>query len=565
MHTSSGLSDSNEDYSIDEKEFGYDDKYMKNFGSSSPRRSRSPSPRSSSPVIMRIPQNSLYPMESLSTKSNNTRNKTMSYKDTMKLIDDIFICNYWDKKRGNATLINGDQISKWIDHFKNVNFEMPTTKRLNSYHYDDERKVNIYNIPITIKNGYSIIDEILLLGKGKISLCGGALISLIDDGINNNGDWDLFFHCETVSEADDLLNSCLKLLENKKPFNNVSHYKNQRVHTVDYGRIKIQFIKRIYKSKDQVLLGFDLAPCRIGYNHVDGLFATICGGLSIAMKHFPLDTTQRSMSFGYRLSKYINKGFNVMYPGLPPNFNGFIKTPDGQLEGRNDILRFHNKSTIESDYEGNEGDHMNWFYILSEKYHLLTFEGDIDEITELSNDFVRNSIISNRIFEVNSGCIDTLNVKTNKLFLGEKYKEFITAVVIEEDDNKGCQIWRERVEWYVQKGIEIAKSLKENYWKTKNPGDQSFGKFNPILEHPKMWYGDNYQSVEAGIKTARYVTLVSCLKNIFPEDIIHVICDQWLEAEVNLARNHLFSLDNSIDNSVSSKQSYTRTRIPLPK
>ncbi len=338
-----------------------------------------------------------------------------------------------------------------------------------------------------------------------------------------------------------------ELIENNKLNNGifVKHSRNQRVHTVGYGNVQIQFIKRIYKSRDQVLLGFDLAPSRIGYNLVDGLYSTICGGLSVAMKCYPLDTTQRSMSFGYRLNKYTNKGFNIMYPGISPNFNGSIITPDGKLEGHNDTLRFHNKSTIESDYEGNEGDHMNWVYILLEKYHLLSFEGDLDEITKLSDDFVRNSIISNRIFEINDRSIDIINVKSNKLFLGDKYKEFITAAVIEENDNKACQIWQKRIEWYVQRGIEIAQSLKENYWKTENPGSQSFGKFNPILEHPKLWYGDNYQSVEVGIKTPQFVALMSCLNNIIPKDIINVICDFWLEAEANLAHDYLFNLNKN--------------------
>jgi hypothetical protein len=259
------------------------------------------------------------------------------------------------------------------------------------------------------------------------------------------------------------------------------------------------------------------------------------------------------MSFGYRLSKYINKGFNILYPGIPPDFNGSINTPDGELELHNNIVKLRVKSTFESDYEGDEGDHMNWFYILSEKYHLLTFEGDIYDITELSDDFVRNSIISNRIFNINNGSIDTLSVKTNKLFLGDKYKNFIEAVVMEEDDSKGCKIWKERVEWYVEKGIEVAQLCKENSWKTENPGSQSFGKFNPILEHPKMWYGDNYQSVEVGIKTPQFKTFLNCLKNIktktidnvtlhIPEEIINLICNFWLEAEVNLARDYLFNL-----------------------
>lgn len=542
-----------EEYCYEEQEFGYDDLSVNNYDQinyPSPRR-RSPSPsqrgysRSPSPQRSQSPSPVRYtPKNSFGEKRDKqkTISKTMSYKDTMKLIDYIFISNYWDKRRGNAILVDSVQLSKWIDHFKNTKFDIPITKSL-PYNYD--LKENMSNIPIMISDKYNIIYEILLLGEGKISLCGGALIALIDHKYNSS-DWDLFFHCETVQEADKLLNNCLELIENNLlngMIHDVSHSKTQRVHTVEYGHITIQFIKRVYKSKDQVLLGFDLAPSRIGYNPFDGLYPTICGGLSIAMRQFPLDTTQRSMSFGYRLSKYINKGFNVSYPGISPDFDGSIETPDGKLEYYNNKLKFQNKRSFESDYESNDGDHgkyLNWFYISSEKYHLITFEGNLNDVTELTDEFVEKSIKANYLFGMNERHINTMNISTNKTFLRDKYKEFINALVIDEDEKKACQIWQERCKWYVEKGIEVAKSL--NFWKTENPGSQSFGKFNPVLEHPKLWYGDNYQSVEVGIKTPQFITLVSCLINIFPKDIINLICDSWLEAEVNLARNHLLSL-----------------------
>ena len=61
-------------------------------------------------------------------------------------------------------------------------------------------------------NSYKIIYDILLLGDGKISLCGGSLISLISHG-QNNGDWDMFFHCDSIDEADELLYKCSKYIE----------------------------------------------------------------------------------------------------------------------------------------------------------------------------------------------------------------------------------------------------------------------------------------------------------------------------------------------------------------
>jgi hypothetical protein len=576
-----------EEYCYEEQEFGYDDKYIITNYETNISRSSSPQKRSSSPQGYtyeeiyghsdheeeelfyqnlsinnyersnpknRSPRTRSYSrspvrynskdLSGKKIKQQNPVKTTMSYKDTMKLIDYIFISNYWDKRKGNAILVDSLQISKWIDHFKDTKFDILMTKSL-PYNYD--LKENMSNIPITICNKYNIIYEILLLGGGKISLCGGSLIELIDHNYNS-GDWDLFFHCETVDEADKLLNNCLELIENNKSngmIDDVSHLKTQRVHTVEYGRTTIQFIKRVYKSKDQVLLGFDLAPSRIGYNPIDGLYTTVCGGLSIAMRQFPLDTTQRSMSFGYRLTKYIDKGFNVSYPGISPSFDSSIMTPDGKLEYRDGKLKFICKRGFESDYESNDSDrgkHLNWFYISSEKYHLITFEGDLNDVTELTDKFVKKSIKANLLFGMNRYHIGTINISTNKLFLGDQYKDFINAYIINGDEKKACQIWKDRCQWYIEKGIEIAQSCKINSWKIENPGSQSFGKFNPILEHPRMWYGDNYQSVEVGIKTPQFKTVVNYLINIIPEDLINLIFDFWLEAEVNLARHYLFSL-----------------------
>lgn len=551
--------DSSEEYSVEEQQFGYEEISSNNYD-----RSRSGSPSEYNDSLegsiregkgYGLVKNYPFPFITINPNIQNnqqktTQNKTMSYEDTMKLIDYIFISNYYDKKKGTAILVDSKQISTWLDHFKNINFEMPVTKSMNKL--NNHFVANLHDVPMIINESYNIIYEILLLGKGQISLCGGSLVELINRR-ENYGDWDLFFHCETIKEADELLKDCLELIENNRLnglADYVRHSRNQRVHTVEYGQIQIQFIKRIYKSKDQILLGFDLAPSRIGFNPFDGLYATICGGSSIAMRNFPLDTTQRSMSFGYRLNKYLNKGFNILYPGIPRNFNGVIETPDGQLGCYNDVT-FRCKSTFESDYDGNDGSYLNWFYISSEKYHLITFQGDLEEVTELSEDFVEKSIQSNYLFGMNKDRIKHMNIKTNKFFLTDKYKEFINAMLIDEDEQKACQIWQEKCEWYVEKGIELAQLLKENHWKTENPGSQSFGKFNPILEHPKLWYGDHYQSVEVGIKTPQYVALVSCLINIIPKEVIREICVFWLQAETNIARDYLFGLNNPGSNQSS--------------
>src|ERR1700722_11865780 len=93
-------------------------------------------------------------------------------------------------------------------------------------------------------------------------------------------------------------------------YGHISYERSLGVDTIAFsGTEKIQFIRRVYKSKDQVLLGFDLAGCRYGWNPFDGFFTTICGAIAFALQAFPIDLTQRSFSHSYRLEKY-GKYFN---------------------------------------------------------------------------------------------------------------------------------------------------------------------------------------------------------------------------------------------------------------
>jgi len=558
------MSSNSDDYPYEEQQFGYEGLSVNNYENSESTSSEEdivipiPIPRSIKSKQLKYPQVTYQKpirYESLTKK--------ISYDETMNLINKIFISNYYDKKRGNALLVNYKQIIKWIDHFENVEFDFKTIRPRNSKVVNiTATKNNIMLIGNLIRNDDNqyetdIINEILLLGNGKISLCGGSLIELINRKRNDN-DWDLFFHGVNIDQANVLLSDCLELINNCEIARNISYKRTQRVTTVEistvgFKTITIQFIMRLYDTKDQILLGFDLAPCRIGYNPIDGLYSTVCGGLSIAMRCFPLDTTQRSLSFGYRLDKYLSKGFSILIPGIPFDFEGDIETPDGILSISYQDMDYRLSSCFESDYEDDYGSHLNWYYILTEKYHLITFIGfknggyrntntNIGDIKDINDNCIRYSISNNELFEMNKNYINILNIRTNKHFLGDKYIEYINSLIIKENENEAKQIWKDRCEWYIQKGAEVAESMRSNNWKIENPGSQSFGKFNPVLEHPKMWYGDNYQSLEVGIGTPQFKTLINCLINILPQDIINLICNHWLKAEVNIARDYLFNL-----------------------
>lgn len=190
---------------------------------------------------------------------------------------------------------------------------------------------------------------------------------------------------------------------------------------------------------------------------------------------------------------------------------------------------------------------MNWYLISKKKYHRITFSSqNIEDITDLNDDFVDDCISCHQLFYKNTHEIVGINMSADSLFLGDKYQDFVQALFLENDTKKASRIWKEKCKWFKEKGREYAKLMKEEPWKYKDPGSQSFGKNNPIIADPREWYGENYQSVEVGLKMDRFQALMDCKKNIdymdIPNDIFKIICNWWLKAEVDLARNYLLSL-----------------------
>ena len=126
-----------------------------------------------------------------------------------------------------------------------------------------------------------------MLTKGQVSLCGGSVIDLLS-GWNPKG-FDFFFHCGSVNLAEELLLKCMNYLTEN--CSDPIFKSTQAVETVEEPRRDTyQFIRRVYQTKEQVLLGFDLAPSRLGFNLKDGFFCTICSALALATKSFPIDT-----------------------------------------------------------------------------------------------------------------------------------------------------------------------------------------------------------------------------------------------------------------------------------
>lgn len=80
---------------------------------------------------------------------------------------------------------------------------------------------------------------------------------------------------------------------------------------------KIEIILRIYKSKSEILHGFDLGSSAVGWDGTNILFTTLSKfayefGCNI------VDVSRRSSTYEKRIVKYSNKGFRLAMPGFDP-------------------------------------------------------------------------------------------------------------------------------------------------------------------------------------------------------------------------------------------------------
>ena len=492
----------------------------------------------------------------------------------------VSLCNFNDKRQGRATLIDAKQVDNWghslrgkvnykhIYHLSdgyNITIPMLKYKSINGC-ICGERHKSFEHIEFHIQefDDKNILKKLLEITNNKMSLCGGSVLCNMSKRGTPN-DYDFFFHCDSVSEADDLLKLCMKTIADnyKEEHMKVTYNRSQGAQTVvivnkeDISSvIKLQFIRRNYQFKDQILLGFDLPCCQYGFNLGDGFFTTIPGGMAFALGIFPLDLTQRSLSFGFRLRKYTKRGFVILLPGIK-DFKLELKTPDGILhrfreeEKRLDLNPYLYKNVFWnseisgetpklSDYDGEPQN--NWYYIATDKKYNVTFSADDwEELYNMSEYTIRKRLFLGSWYYHYNVYSNDVKLKHAALFLGDKIGEYVTNLI--QNKKKECiKIWKSKIKDYENKAVDIYNKMLLMPFRFENPSGQNFGKNNPIITKPSEWYGKDYEPVIVGISNDRMISFNSCFTN-WPKDMLNLICFWWLIAEVNDARNCLFKFE----------------------
>ena len=168
------------------------------------------------------------------------------------------------------------------------------------------------------------IHNILAFGEGHLVAAGGAITTLFNHWGANPKDCDFFFHGLSIEEAESITQKVIKWWLAKNEGENNEHVVYRNAHcTTLFSAIGdgprraddqnvYQLVHRCYQSPDEVIGGFDLAPCALLY---DGqhIWATELGAFSIVSHLMIVDVSRRSKSFSERITKYVAKGFKPVF------------------------------------------------------------------------------------------------------------------------------------------------------------------------------------------------------------------------------------------------------------
>lgn len=412
---------------------------------------------------------------------------------------------------------------------KEWNFELPTLSRDYSFHNfslskntNNKFKEHFYNLYPELKNVLT----------NNVLVAGGCISSLFFEKRTNN-DIDFFIFgldekqaTQKINEIFSAISSSLFEIEVNKINEQRKKYKNDNPPPIEeeLKRINIpsnfrrtkncitlndkyQVILRLYKTKSEILHGFDVGSSQTGFDGVNFLFTTL-SKFSFEYNCNIVDTTRRSTTYEKRLQKYFDRGFDIILPEfditkLDDSLCRSYKIPEickmpGLYFSFNEINRnriivtdFHFKVGCDiSDYDSESDEyiafHSNIKNLLLKKFDdMISFSNDLNTIlyspqifTEKKIQYFYNQFRS----KLNSNRFPKLS-----------FKNYITLVTLPEV----IVMSPKEIDDLVKRQLDLVLSIKQNEydstsgikWKTLNPGEQFTGSFNPIFESPDTWYG----------------------------------------------------------------------------
>ena len=444
-------------------------------------------------------------------------------------------------------------------------------KRVSLFKYFSERHRETVITPV---------DLVIKATGGRFILAGGALAGMMNR-TREIKDLDMFY----VGDADQATLTFQVAVEALK--REYSHYsevivqRNKHVATVyfnvdydDYDAVMMQFIFRVYPTKDQVIGGFDLANASFLY---DGkmIYGTPLAAWSIANRVEILNLSRRSTSYEFRLRKYCKRYcLRLIVPGMRPYDNASFDAFTSDLAGYG--LRFgitdewvnkevpllftqHAQPRMEiksGDYEVKklvncENSRSN-IAKMNTMLALRGLDSDIALMCWLEEDDDREEIVPMRTIDRAFLRKDLMLTPKHRYYysnlneikhrvckwLGEedyaRYQRAL-AMVSWDYEHPDVEFIYEEVKQRVQKTLsKFLETRQEITWITENPGRQWTASFNPIVKDVRDWYGEHYTRFTIGVSDEVVSTIFAARRqkgnpwSLLPRDVVLLILNMVL-------------------------------------
>jgi hypothetical protein len=182
---------------------------------------------------------------------------------------------------------------------------------------------------------FSIFPKFVGFNFSNILIAGGSICDIVIGRDNKINDVDIFIYGLTKEEANKRVFEIINWFEQfNKSLRCVfkENYVSFRTETLTFENnllkvksdIKIQIIFKLYASINEILLSFDLGASGIGF---DGkkIYMTPLAKFAYETGYNIISLDHESLSYEYRIFKYMKKGFGIILPNL--NITNEIKLP----------------------------------------------------------------------------------------------------------------------------------------------------------------------------------------------------------------------------------------------
>eukprot|EP01116_Phalansterium_solitarium_P024420 TRINITY_DN8953_c1_g1_i2.p1 TRINITY_DN8953_c1_g1~~TRINITY_DN8953_c1_g1_i2.p1 ORF type:complete len:876 (-),score=253.81 TRINITY_DN8953_c1_g1_i2:67-2694(-) len=324
-----------------------------------------------------------------------------------------------------------------------------------------------------------------------------------------SSDIDLFIYGLTPQEAADKIREIYHAVQRTQKGKLLAVRTSHALSIVsEFPRRHIQIVLRLYKSPAEILMGFDVDSCSVGFDGVK-VWATARAVRSLKYQFNLVDLSRRSLSYEQRLYKYSRRGFAVALPGfdrsrINPKLlsQSWRSKPSPDSKG---LVRLIELELIANRWKtGLQGD---YYYAqrpeLSPHHRFDVEAADADEVEARNSRSDYSSIripygpkwsigaVSRHLQTVSARCNDWFY----RLHVRNPPREHVHICrfgTIEEvltlGVNSGIPLGQPQ--WDVHESVFVQRYkhvTQEEMWITENPGSQLTGSFNPIWSSREDW------------------------------------------------------------------------------